>query len=83
LRSEEQGARIISLVQLKQEVEQLGEVLVTAEYRAKVAAREAAASDDGGAAIPEGTESDDGGGPQRPERRRRNRGRDSGGTPQG
>jgi cell fate regulator YaaT (PSP1 superfamily) len=83
LRSEEQGARIISLVQLKQEVEQLGEVLVTAVYRAKVAAREAAASDDGGAAIPEGTESDDGGGPQRPERRRRNRGRDSGGTPQG
>jgi cell fate regulator YaaT (PSP1 superfamily) len=83
LRSEEQGSRIISLVQLKQEVEQLGEVLVTAEYRAKVAAREAEASDGGGSRSPDGTDGDNGGEPRRPERRHRNRGRDSGGTPQG
>ena len=83
LRSEEQGSRIISLVQLKEEVEQLGEVLVTAEYRAMLAAREAEASGIGGTAVVEGTETDDGGGQQRPERRRRRRGRDSGGTPQG
>jgi cell fate regulator YaaT (PSP1 superfamily) len=81
LRSEEQGSRIISLVQLKEEVEQLGEVLVTAEYRAKVAAQEADASGNGGAAVPEATEAENGG--ERPERRRRRRGRDSGGTPLG
>jgi cell fate regulator YaaT (PSP1 superfamily) len=83
LRSEEQGSRIISLVQLKDEVEKLGEVLVTAEYRAKVAAQEAEASGNGGTAVVEGTETDDSGGQQHPERRRRRRGRDSGGTPQG
>jgi cell fate regulator YaaT (PSP1 superfamily) len=83
LRSEEQGSRIISLVQLKEEVEQLGEVLVTAEYRAMMAAQEAEASGNGGTAVAEGMETDDAGGPQRPERRRRRRGRDSGGTPQG
>ena len=33
LRHEEQGSRIIPLVQLKEEVEQLGDVLLTAEYR--------------------------------------------------
>jgi cell fate regulator YaaT (PSP1 superfamily) len=82
LRSEEQGSRIISLVQLKDEVERLGEVLVTAEYRAKVAAQEAEASGNGGTAVVEGTQTDDGG-QQRPERRRRRRGRDSGGTPEG
>jgi cell fate regulator YaaT (PSP1 superfamily) len=82
LRSEEQGSRIISLVQLKDEVERLGEVLVTAEYRAKVAAQEAEASGNGGTAVVEGTQADDGG-QQRPERRRRRRGRDSGGTPEG
>ncbi len=81
LRSEEQGSRIISLVQLKEEVEQLGEVLVTAEYRAKVAAQEAEASGNGGAALAD--EAENGVGQQRPERRRRRRGRDSGGTPQG
>jgi cell fate regulator YaaT (PSP1 superfamily) len=83
LRSEEQGSRIISLVQLKGEVEQLGDVLVTAEYRAKLAAQEAETACNGGTAAVEGTETDDGGGPQRPERRRRRRGRDSGGTPLG
>jgi cell fate regulator YaaT (PSP1 superfamily) len=82
LRSEEQGSRIISLVQLKDEVERLGEVLVTAEYRAKVAAQEAEAPGDGGTAVVEGTQADDGG-QQRLERRRRRRGRDSGGTPEG
>jgi cell fate regulator YaaT (PSP1 superfamily) len=85
LRSEEQGSRIISLVQLKQEVEQLGDVLVTAEYRAKLAAQEAEAEavSNGGTALVEGTETEDGGGSLQPERRRRRRGRDSGGTPQG
>jgi cell fate regulator YaaT (PSP1 superfamily) len=83
LRSEEQGSRIISLVQLKEEVEQLGDVLVTAEYRAKLAVQEAEAVGNGGVAVVEGMETNDGGGPQREERRRRRRGRDSGGTPLG
>jgi cell fate regulator YaaT (PSP1 superfamily) len=78
LRSEEQGSRIIPLVQLKEEVERLGDVLVTAEYRARVAAEEA---ENGGAA--EGADAENGAAPQRPERRRRRRGRDSGGAPQG
>lgn len=68
LRSEDQGSRIITLVQLKEEVEGLGDVLVTAEYRARAAAAEA-----------EPTET----GQERSERRRRRRGRDSGGAPQG
>ena len=83
LRSEEQGSRIISLVQLKDEVEQLGEVLVTAEYRAKLAAQEAETAGSCGPAAVEGTETDAAGGLQHPERRHRRRGRDSGGTPQG
>ncbi len=83
LRSEEQGSRIISLVQLKEEVEQLGEALVTAEYRAKLAAQEAETAGSCGTAVVEETETDDAGGLQRAERRRRHRGRDSGGTPQG
>ncbi|MBA3555889.1 MAG: hypothetical protein H0W29_14165, partial [Gemmatimonadales bacterium] len=37
LRSEEQGPRIIPLVQLREEVEQLGDVLMTAERRAQMA----------------------------------------------
>jgi cell fate regulator YaaT (PSP1 superfamily) len=82
LRSEEQGSRIISLVQLKEEVEQLGDVLVTAEYRAKLAAQEAETADNCGTTVVEGTETEDGGEPERQERRRRHRGRDSGGTPQ-
>jgi cell fate regulator YaaT (PSP1 superfamily) len=43
LRSEEHGARIISLLQLHEEVEGLGEVLLTGELRARLA-EEAAAS---------------------------------------
>ena len=82
LRSEEQGPRIISLVQLKEEVEQLGEVLVTAEYRARMSAQEPEASGNGGPAPAEGSEAEEGPAPQRPERRRRRRGRDSGGAPQ-
>jgi cell fate regulator YaaT (PSP1 superfamily) len=82
LRSEEQGPRIISLVQLKEEVEQLGEVLVTAEYRARMSPQEPEASGNGGPAPAEGSEAEEGPAPQRPERRRRRRGRDSGGAPQ-
>jgi cell fate regulator YaaT (PSP1 superfamily) len=80
LRSEEQGTRIIPLVQLKEEVERLGEVLVTAEYRARVAAEAAEAPGNGGAPVEE-TEATNGSGAPRPERRRRRRGRGSGGTP--
>jgi cell fate regulator YaaT (PSP1 superfamily) len=82
LRSEEQGSRIIPLVQLKEEVERLGDVLVTAEYRARVAAEEAETGS-GSATGAESLEGENGTGSQRPERRRRRRGRDSGGTPQG
>jgi cell fate regulator YaaT (PSP1 superfamily) len=73
LRSEEQGSRIIPLVQLKEEVEQLGEVLVTAEYRARVAAEAAAAGD-------AEVEPDSRGGAERPEQRRRRRGGGTGGA---
>ncbi len=41
LRSEEHGPRIIPLVQLREEVEALGEVLMTAETRGRMAAAEA------------------------------------------
>jgi cell fate regulator YaaT (PSP1 superfamily) len=69
LRSEDQGSRIIPLLQLKDEVERLGEVLVTAEYRARVAAEAAAAAAEGeGEAV---TEEGNGGGPGRSERRKR------------
>ena len=78
LRSEEHGTRIIPLVQLKDEVERLGDVLVTAEYRAKVAAQEPAPAANGAPAAEEPAENGDA---RRPERRRRRRGRDSGGTP--
>ena len=79
LRSEEQGSRIIPLLQLKDEVERLGDVLVTAEYRARVAAEAAAA-----AATPaEEAEVREPQAPDRPERRRRRRGGGNGGTPQG
>ncbi len=81
LRSEEHGSRIISLVQLKDEVERLGEVLVTAEYRARVAAEAAEAAGNGGELV-EGPEETNGDGAPRPDRRRRRRGRNSGGAPQ-
>jgi cell fate regulator YaaT (PSP1 superfamily) len=78
LRSEEQGSRIIPLLQLKEEVERLGEVLVTAEYRARVAAEAAAA-----AAADSEVEPDPQDGAERPERRRRRRGGGNEGGPQG
>jgi cell fate regulator YaaT (PSP1 superfamily) len=77
LRSEEHGSRIIPLLQLKDEVERLGDVLVTAEYRARLAAEAAAASGE----VQEDAGDGDGGGPARPERRRRRRSGGSGGTP--
>jgi cell fate regulator YaaT (PSP1 superfamily) len=82
LRSEEQGSRIIPLLQLKDEVERLGDVLVTAEYRARLAAERAA---DEGVALADPGEpgSGAGGEPTRPERRRRRRGGGPGGGPQG
>jgi cell fate regulator YaaT (PSP1 superfamily) len=77
LRSEEQGSRIIPLLQLKEEVERLGEVLVTAEYRARVAAEAAAAAAADTEVEPDGPTATD-----RPERQRRRRGEGDGGTPQ-
>jgi cell fate regulator YaaT (PSP1 superfamily) len=77
LRSEEQGSRIIPLLQLKGEVERLGDVLVTAEYRARVAAEAAAA-----AAADSEVEPDPPDGAEGPERRRRRRGGGNGGGPQ-
>jgi cell fate regulator YaaT (PSP1 superfamily) len=74
LRSEEHGPRIIPLVQLRDEVERLGEVLVTAEYRARMAAEGVTAAEPKPA---------DGDGPARAERRRRRRGGGNGGTPSG
>ena len=79
LRSEEHGSRIIPLLQLKEEVEGLGDVLVTAEYRARVAADAAAAAADASEA---GEAPANGGTPERPERRRKRRGSGGGGSPQ-
>jgi cell fate regulator YaaT (PSP1 superfamily) len=75
LRSEEHGSRIIPLLQLKDEVERLGEVLLTAEYRARVAAEAAAA-----AAASE-NEPDTQAGAEGPDRRRRRRGGGNGDGP--
>jgi cell fate regulator YaaT (PSP1 superfamily) len=80
LRSEEQGSRIIPLLQLKGEVERLGDVLVTAEYRARVAAEAAAAA---AAAADSEVEADSPDGAERSERRRRRGGGGNGGGPQG
>ena len=76
LRSEEHGSRIIPLLQLKEEVERLGEVLLTAEYRARVAAEAAAASADSE------NEPDAQAGTEGPDRRRRRRGGGNGDEPQ-
>ena len=87
LRSEEHGSRIISLVQLRDEVERQGDVLMTAEYRARLAleaAGEGMAEDEGGTAVvPEpgtepGSESAQASGNRR--RRRRGGGGGGGGT---
>ena len=76
LRSEEHGSRIIPLLQLKDEVERLGEVLLTAEYRARVAAEAAAASADSE------NEPDAQAGTEGPDRPRRRRGGGNGDEPQ-
>ena len=76
LRSEEHGSRIIPLLQLKDEVERLGEVLLTAEYRARVAAEAAAAAADSE------NEPDAQAGAEGPDRRRRRRGGGNGDEPQ-
>ena len=76
LRSEEHGSRIIPLLQLKDEVEGLGEVLLTAEYRARVAAEAAAASADSE------NEPDAQAGTEGPDGRRRRRGGGNGDEPQ-
>jgi cell fate regulator YaaT (PSP1 superfamily) len=76
LRSETQGPRIIPLVQLREEVEGLGEVLMTAEHRAHVELGGAIA----GSQHPDGGDSAGASdGSDRPHRRRRRRGR--GGPP--
>jgi cell fate regulator YaaT (PSP1 superfamily) len=80
LRSEEQGSRIIPLLQLKDEVERLGEVLVTAEYRARVAAEAAAAAATTEEDAESPAEGGDGGVPGRGEPRRRRRGGGNGGS---
>ena len=76
LRSEDQGSRIISLVQLRDEVERQGDVLMTAEYRARLAL-EAAEVEGGGTAAAEGERE----APANPRRRRRRGGGTDDGTP--
>ncbi|MGH7498056.1 MAG: PSP1 domain-containing protein [Gemmatimonadales bacterium] len=70
LRSEEHGSRIIPLVQLREEVERLGEVLPTSDSWAGTAAPPAPVPDDSGEAE---------GGDAHPRRRRRRRHRGNGG----
>jgi cell fate regulator YaaT (PSP1 superfamily) len=95
LRSEEHGSRIIPLIQLREEVEALGEVLMTAEARSRLAVAAespAAAAVEEGPALLEGPleEGIDGPGEARivppprsgPNRRRRRRHR-GGGNPGG
>ncbi len=83
LRSEEQGSRIIPLVQLREEVEALGEVLMTAEARGRIAVAADSAAAAARAPLDDGAAGDDGDGaapsaPGRPPRRRRRRHRGGG-----
>jgi cell fate regulator YaaT (PSP1 superfamily) len=88
LRSEEHGPRIIPLVQLREEVEALGEVLMTAEARTRLAVTSETAVADGRNALAEDGAPGDGDsasppepGPDaagRPHRRRRRRHRGGG-----
>jgi cell fate regulator YaaT (PSP1 superfamily) len=85
LRSEEHGSRIIPLIELRDEVEARGDVLMTAETRIRLLATETAASTETTAepsvsAADSGT-SQDGSASARPQRRRRRRRR--GGGPDG
>jgi len=84
LRSEEQGSRIIPLVQLREEVERLGDVLPTPETRSRpLAPPETAvltpAPSTNGASHTNGTARPDGAPPRR--RRRRRGGGGTGGSP--
>jgi cell fate regulator YaaT (PSP1 superfamily) len=77
LRGEEHGSRIIPLAQLREEVEQLGEVLMTAEHRARLEL-------DGMVTPPvvsQPSVAPDGNDPGRPHRRRRRRGGSGPATP--
>ena len=87
LRSEEHGSRIIPLLQLREEVEALGEVLVTAESRDRLAVAaevvevgEGVEGGEGGEDVaPEpSVDAAAAGGRQRPHRRRRRRHRGGG-----
>ena len=80
LRSEDQGSRIISLVQLRDEVERQGDVLMTAEYRARLAL-EAEESGTAAVAQPADGEREMTGNPRR--RRRRGGGPGEGPAPPG
>jgi cell fate regulator YaaT (PSP1 superfamily) len=85
LRSEEHGSRIIPLVELRDEVEARGEVLMTAETRVRLLAAETAARAEGTAEpglpqpVTESGTSQDGPAGARPHRRRRRRRRGGGG----
>jgi cell fate regulator YaaT (PSP1 superfamily) len=82
LRSEEHGSRIISLVQLRDEVERQGDVLMTAEYRARLAL-ESGAEGDGGTAVAGSQAGGPVGEPGAGGRRRRGRGGSAGGAESG
>jgi cell fate regulator YaaT (PSP1 superfamily) len=71
LRSEEHGARIIPLVQLRDEVEGLGAVLPTPESRATMAMQPPAPAPPAGDGANTGNGNGTGGVPNRPRRRRR------------
>jgi cell fate regulator YaaT (PSP1 superfamily) len=75
LRSEEHGSRIISLLQLHEEVEGLGDVLLTGELRARLAEEAAAAR---AATMVDDQAEADGAGPGSPRSGRRRRRRGSG-----
>jgi cell fate regulator YaaT (PSP1 superfamily) len=74
LRSEEHGARIISLLQLREEVEGLGEVLLTGELRARLAEEAARMVAEPGADSELDPSAPGGGHPSRRRRRRRGSG---------
>jgi cell fate regulator YaaT (PSP1 superfamily) len=87
LRSEEHGSRIIPLVQLREEVEALGDVLMTAESRARLAvaaeAVEAVEGVEGGAEKILEAPADAAAAPSRPRPHRRRRRRHRGGGSEG
>jgi cell fate regulator YaaT (PSP1 superfamily) len=91
LRSEEHGSRIIPLVELRDEVEARGDVLMTAETRIRLLTTEPAARADAAAELgltagaEPGTAGDEssGGRPHRRRRRRRRGGGGPGGGPNG